>query len=241
MGTYIFKSPYSAEALWRPYYEITYTGANGTAPAESVGKFQTQCPRLLRYTVLTNSSDDSTVLSTESQMGLITVWTGSWNELALFDCEGKKAGSVSEDFSQSFMNRYGFSTDFTLKDSTGATIGRTAGVTFGSGSMQVFDASSTLVATVSWSWANRFRWLNSYLTINFQNANTAVGMPHILAACQQGFNRIALSSNAEVDNCSRFIIIGIPILVIIQLVGLCVSFSMASNKAMGLLGGEWRE
>ncbi len=151
----------------------------------------------------------------------------------MFDCAGTHLGTVVETWSQAITNAF-FATKYTITDAAGAVIGTTDGSRFFDSQINVYTAAGgAQVGQLSWQ---SFRFTAGQVVTIGQWAPTGPSRAEFMVALAQiGFLRYVTRGSSNADQCSRFVIAGVPVLSLLQLAVLCVCCSAASNKAKALV------
>lgn len=98
--------------------------------------------------------------------------------------------------------------------------------------------NNVVVGAAAWSWTAFAAYGGSSIVISqwTPGAASPARAELIIALAQIGFLRYVSSDGGMgVDQCSKFIYIGIPCLIIFQLCFCCISVGMVKNKALGAL------
>lgn len=219
---------------WSPTFNVAYNG-------QSIGTYQSVCPR--QYTELVMRSLDGT------QMLRYVSDTSMWQPfedfltVKVYDCNNALLGTmVEKDFSNSRRRRYtvrsslGIVYEFT--NPSGQTIGTAS---FGSAwgkQIAISGPGSSKVASGSVAWA-----FGDGVAVTATNwtADTAVtaGRPEFVLAMLTNSLMRRLSfetASNQRDGCSQFILLGIPLLCVTQVLFSCTMVVCMRNKAMGFLG-----
>lgn len=114
----------------------------------------------------------------------------------------------------------------------------TSGSRFFQNTIEVLNNGGTVVGAASWSW-NAFRAYGGSSIVVSQwtpGASSPARAEMMLGLAQIGFLRyVSTDGGAGVDQCSRFIYVGIPVLIIVQLCFCCISVGMVKSKLLGML------
>lgn len=177
------------------------------------------------------------VMSTSNQIGLFTSYFTNGAVVTVMDCNGNKLGTVVETWQQTWSNSFTFSTQYTIQDASGRTIATTDGTRFFANQITVYDASNgQAVGQISWSWQFGGALVGQSVTISQWTGSGPARAEFLITLAQIGFLRYITgkSSGGNADQCSRFVIAGVPVLIIIQLVVMCACFGALTNKVLAL-------
>lgn len=220
---------------WSPHFELT---SNSSASGAIATSYST-CPSYYMEQTYRSggASSGSQVMRLVTRQPLFQLISSlTTQRVSVYDCNDNFLGTVIE-------NEFAFTGVFwwnlywyTIQDANGNGIGTCNLPTVFTGTMTILDNSGATAGIGTTIWNSNFNPIAFYslsVSVTYWNPASPAGKPELLLALMNLGLQRAISqytSSPMRDGCSQFIIVGIPILAIAQLICMGLMVCTHTNK-----------